>query len=258
MRIERRSGAAIPLCRRARHRLAALRVGSRRRGPGMAREVGPRSPHRGLRHAAGLGARLLRRADAISSPSGRSTARSDLRRAKDCIDEQHRFTDARFELSEPGVVKHFDAHGWAWHDNPFVGTHELNGLKILMMLVSNWDNKDVRDVARGSNTAIFEYRLRSARARGPLPDHRLGRRARRLGQQRPAARALGSGGVRRPERAVRHRRRRRHRAVRLPGAAHRRTSPRTSRSTTCAGSCASRSPDRRSPARRLARQRREQ
>jgi hypothetical protein len=42
---------------------------------------------------------------------------------------------------------------------PFAGTHELNGLKILMMLVSNWDNKDVRDVARGSNTAIFEYRL---------------------------------------------------------------------------------------------------
>jgi hypothetical protein len=26
-----------------------------------------------------------------------------------------------------------------------------------MMLVSNWDNKDVRDVARGSNTAIFEH-----------------------------------------------------------------------------------------------------
>ena len=29
-----------------------------------------------------------------------------------------------------------------------------------MMLMSNWDNKDVRDVARGSNTAIFEHRLR--------------------------------------------------------------------------------------------------
>jgi len=38
----------------------------------------------------------------------------------------------------------------------------LNGLKILMMLVSNWDNKDVRDVARGSNTAIFEYPLKPA------------------------------------------------------------------------------------------------
>lgn len=85
----------------------------------------------------------------------------DLSRAKDCIDDNHRFTDARFELTgEPDVVKHFDAHGWAWNDNPFVGSRELNGLKILMMLVSNWDNKDVRDVARGSNTAIFEHRLR--------------------------------------------------------------------------------------------------
>ena len=28
-----------------------------------------------------------------------------------------------------------------------------------MMLLSNWDNKDVRDVARGSNTAIFEHRI---------------------------------------------------------------------------------------------------
>jgi hypothetical protein len=81
----------------------------------------------------------------------------ELRRAKECIDEHGHFTQARFELSESGVPKHFDAHGWAWHDNPFAGSHELNGLKILMMLVSNWDNKDVRDVARGSNTAIFEH-----------------------------------------------------------------------------------------------------
>jgi hypothetical protein len=88
----------------------------------------------------------------------------DLRRAKECIDEQHRFSDARFELSERGVERHFDAHGWAWHENPFVGTHELAGLKILIMLVSNWDNKDVRDVARGSNTAIFEYPMNPAGA----------------------------------------------------------------------------------------------
>ena len=85
----------------------------------------------------------------------------DLTRAKACIDQQQRFREARFERTgEPDVVKHFDAHSWAWNDNPFVGTRELNGLKILFMLVSNWDNKDVRDVARGSNTAIFEYRLR--------------------------------------------------------------------------------------------------
>ena len=96
-------------------------------------------------------------------PEGEIQGTRDLRRAKDLIDAQHRFTEARFELSERGVVRHFDAHSWAWNDNPFVGTRELNGLKILMMLVSNWDNKDVRDVARGSNTAIFEHQLANGR-----------------------------------------------------------------------------------------------
>jgi hypothetical protein len=84
---------------------------------------------------------------------------AELQRAKACLDESGQFCNARFELDEAGVVKHFDEGGWAWNDNPFVGTRELNGLKILMMLLANWDNKDVRDVARGSNTAIFEYRM---------------------------------------------------------------------------------------------------
>jgi hypothetical protein len=93
---------------------------------------------------------------------GRIDGAEHVQRARTCIQQDGTFNGARFELDEPGVVKHFDEHGWAWNDNPFVGTRELNGLKIVMMLVSNWDNKDVRDVARGSNTAIFEYRVRSA------------------------------------------------------------------------------------------------
>jgi hypothetical protein len=90
-------------------------------------------------------------------PHGIIDGADNLQRARECIDPGGHFHDARFELDEQGVVKHFDEHSWAWNDNPFVGTHELNGLKIIMMLLSNWDNKDVRDVARGSNTAIFEY-----------------------------------------------------------------------------------------------------
>ena len=88
---------------------------------------------------------------------GRIDGAPALQRAADCLDEQGRFRHARFELDEAGVIKHFDEHSWAWNDNPFVGTRELNGLKIVMMWLSNWDAKDVRDVARGSNTAIFEY-----------------------------------------------------------------------------------------------------
>jgi hypothetical protein len=36
----------------------------------------------------------------------------------------------------------------------------LSGLKLVTMLLSNWDTKDRRDVARGSNTAIFEVQSR--------------------------------------------------------------------------------------------------
>jgi hypothetical protein len=81
----------------------------------------------------------------------------NLQRANACLDEQCRFKAARFELDDPAVKKLFEEHSWAWNDNPFVGSRELQGLKILVMLLSNWDTKDRRDVARGSNTAIFEH-----------------------------------------------------------------------------------------------------
>ncbi|HEX8179155.1 MAG TPA: hypothetical protein VF525_06375 [Pyrinomonadaceae bacterium] len=92
-------------------------------------------------------------------PAGHIEGATELGRARSCVGADCTFTDARFELDEAGVRKLFDEHGWAWNDNPFTGTRELNGLKIMLMLTSNWDNKDVRDVGRGSNTAIFEHRL---------------------------------------------------------------------------------------------------
>ena len=82
-----------------------------------------------------------------------------LQRAKECIGEDCQFKEARFELEDPGIRMLFEEHSWAWNDNPFLDTPELHGLKILNMLLSNWDTKDRRDVARGSNTAIFEHRL---------------------------------------------------------------------------------------------------
>ena len=86
-----------------------------------------------------------------------------LRRAAGCVSQDGRFAAARFELDDPEDLKLFEEHSWSWTDNPFVGTHELAGLKILLMLVSNWDNKDQRDVARGSNTAIYVRRLPDGR-----------------------------------------------------------------------------------------------
>ena len=93
-------------------------------------------------------------------PQGTIEAAAGLGRARAFIEaETGTFRDARFELDDPDVKKMFEEHSWAWNDNPFVGTPQLSGLKIAVMLLSNWDTKDRRDVARGSNTAIFEHRV---------------------------------------------------------------------------------------------------
>jgi hypothetical protein len=92
-------------------------------------------------------------------PEGTIVGANGLQRASECITVEGRFAEARFELDDAAVKKLFEEHSWAWDDNPFVGTRELSGLKILVMMLSNWDTKDRRDVARGSNTAIFEHVL---------------------------------------------------------------------------------------------------
>jgi hypothetical protein len=91
-------------------------------------------------------------------PSGKIDGARNLKRAGKYIKSDGSFTAARFErhANKGGTVLD-DEKGWRWDQNPLVGTPEFNGLKIIMMLTSNWDNKDVRDVGRGSNTAIVEY-----------------------------------------------------------------------------------------------------
>ena len=47
------------------------------------------------------------------------------------------FDNVRFEARGRGV-KRMDQR-WDWSKNPFVGTRELQGLKVLMALINNWD-----------------------------------------------------------------------------------------------------------------------
>jgi hypothetical protein len=53
------------------------------------------------------------------------------------------FTNVRFE-ARPKNIKRFGE--WKWKKNPFVGTRELQGLKVLMALINNWDLKDENNV----------------------------------------------------------------------------------------------------------------
>ncbi len=43
---------------------------------------------------------------------------------------------------------------WSWRANPFAGSRELNGLRVMMALIDNWDLKD-------ENNSIYEEKPRS-------------------------------------------------------------------------------------------------
>jgi hypothetical protein len=67
------------------------------------------------------------------------------------------FSNASFERRDPNLRSL--PGSWAWNHNLFIGTNQLNGLKVVIMLLANWDNKDGRDAALGSNTAIAARRV---------------------------------------------------------------------------------------------------
>jgi hypothetical protein len=48
---------------------------------------------------------------------------------------------------------------WKWSDNPFSSTRELNGLRVIMALINNWDTKDI-------NNAI-NYEIHAEGSAGP-------------------------------------------------------------------------------------------
>ena len=80
----------------------------------------------------------------------------DLKRAKYFIAKDGSFRDARFKLRGSEVRRgHPSNPDWSWADNPFVGSRELGGLKILVMLTSNWDTKDARNGKDESNTGMI-------------------------------------------------------------------------------------------------------
>jgi hypothetical protein len=68
----------------------------------------------------------------------------DLDRADKYIDGNGRAKGGRFQLrtKDPEFMA---GYSWGWDQNPFSGTAQMNGLRLLMMLASNWDDKDIRD-----------------------------------------------------------------------------------------------------------------
>lgn len=78
-----------------------------------------------------------------------------LKRTSPSLHPDGTFTSARFQYRDPAY--HFiEKQNWSWNHNPFVHSKELNGLKVVLMLSSNFDNKDGGD-SFGPNTGIFSH-----------------------------------------------------------------------------------------------------
>jgi hypothetical protein len=66
--------------------------------------------------------------------------------------------NVRFGL-RPKDIKRVD--GWQWKKNPFVGSREFQGMKVMMALLNNWDIKDSNNkVAVVHNKKIADNELR--------------------------------------------------------------------------------------------------
>ena len=74
------------------------------------------------------------------------------------IDGKGEFENVRLE-ARPKEIKR--AGNWMWENNPFMGTPEFKGLKILMVMINNWDMKDDNNeilAMRGDTTGEGELR----------------------------------------------------------------------------------------------------
>ena len=67
------------------------------------------------------------------------------------------FQNVRLE-ARPEGVKRLDE--WKWKSNPFVGSNELQGLKIMMAFLTNWDLLDLQNqVLRVENNGRVEHQF---------------------------------------------------------------------------------------------------
>jgi hypothetical protein len=76
-----------------------------------------------------------------------------LHRKSHSIHKDGTITNARLKRTEKSQKK---LNTWAWTDNPFLGSRELNGLRVMMALMNNWDLKTVNNKVYGAKPAQEE------------------------------------------------------------------------------------------------------
>jgi hypothetical protein len=81
-------------------------------------------------------------------------------RGEDLIGPDGMMRNVRLKREELGKK----VANWSWKDNPFVATREMDGLRVMMAVINNWDLKDennaIRDFKKGDeNGDTREYEV---------------------------------------------------------------------------------------------------
>ena len=80
---------------------------------------------------------------------------ADLHMKRGGASKDGHISEARFARKPEGEKK---VGTWEWTENPFRGTREFNGLRVMMAVMNNWDLKDVNNAVykeKGSDKQIF-------------------------------------------------------------------------------------------------------
>ncbi len=76
-----------------------------------------------------------------------------LHRGREFVSPGGHLHNVRLQRHPPGEHKGKKEGNWEWRHNPFTGTRELNGLRVMMALISNWDlvtnNTAIREGKKG-------------------------------------------------------------------------------------------------------------
>jgi hypothetical protein len=64
-----------------------------------------------------------------------------LHRGQEFVSKDGLVSGARLERESRSL----ESEEWSWYDNPFLGTREFNGLRVMMALVNNWDLKEINN-----------------------------------------------------------------------------------------------------------------
>jgi hypothetical protein len=64
-----------------------------------------------------------------------------LSRGRQYVSDGGLVREARLERQDGGKK----LKNWSWYHNPYVGTREFNGLRVMMVLINNWDLKEINN-----------------------------------------------------------------------------------------------------------------